>query len=123
MMRQRRAPGVQDQGCADLCSQVLRVGSDSTQDFRGHLEQQAIDHGLVVIGDRADRCRQCEHQVVIVHRQEVGLTGFEPATRGVTLALRAMPIPAGVVGDLGMLAGLAVQYMPAQGRTAALFNG
>ena len=61
--------------------------------------------------------------MVILHRQQIGLPGFEPALGRAGLALRAMPVAAGVVGDLVMLTGWAVQHMPAQCRGAALFDG
>jgi hypothetical protein len=57
MMGQRRSPGVQDQGHANLRTQMLGVGGDGAQGLGRDVEQQAIDHGLVVIGDGADRCR------------------------------------------------------------------
>ena len=79
MVRQRRAPGVQDQGHADLRTQMLGIGGDGAQRLGGDIEQQAVDHGLVVIGDGADRRRQGEHHVVVVHRQQFGLAGLEPA--------------------------------------------
>jgi hypothetical protein len=61
--------------------------------------------------------------VVIRHRQQVGLTGFEPASGGSGLALRAVPVAAGVIGNLDLLAGVAAQHMAAQRRGAALFDG
>ena len=56
-------------------------------------------------------------------RQEIGLSGFEPALCGACLALRAMPVTTGVVGNLDLRAGIATQYMSPQCRGAALFDG
>jgi hypothetical protein len=42
---------------------------------------------------------------------------------GTTLALRAMPVTAGVVGDLLMRAGRAAQYMPPECRTTTCLDG
>src|ERR1700681_2815451 len=70
-----------------------------------------------------DRRRQGEHQMVVVHWQQIGLSRLEPAARGACLALRAMPVSAGVVGDLYLRTGIATQYMSPQRRAAALFNG
>ena len=39
MMRQRGAPGVQDQRHADLRAEMLRIGSDGAQRLRGDREQ------------------------------------------------------------------------------------
>ena len=61
--------------------------------------------------------------MVVIHGQEVGLPGLEPAAGGAGLALRAMPVAAGVVGDLDLRTGVAAQYMTPQRRAAALFDG
>ena len=123
MMRERRAPGVQDQGHPDACAQMPGIGGDGAQGLGGDLEEQPIDHRLVVIRDGADGRGQGEHHVVIVHRQQLGLPRLEPAARGTALALRAMPVAAGVVGDLVGAAAFAAQDMPAQRRAAALLDG
>ena len=61
--------------------------------------------------------------MVVVDRQQVGLPRFEPAASGARLALRAMPVTAGVVGDLQLRAGVAAQDVSPQRRAAALFDG
>ena len=114
MMGQRRAPGVQDQGQPDAGTQMLRVGGDGAQGLGRDLKQQAVDHRFIVIGDRTDRCRQGEDDVVVVDRQQIDLTGLEPASGRTGLTLRAMPVTAGVVGDLGVRTGRARQHMAAE---------
>jgi hypothetical protein len=64
-----------------------------------------------------------EHHVVILDGQQIGLPGFQPALRGLGLALRAVPVAAGVVADLLVTAGIAAQCMSSQRRGAALFDG
>ena len=123
MMRQRRAPGVQHQRRADARAQMLRIGGDGAQRLGGDVEQQAVDHGLVLVGDGGDRRRQREDHVVVLHRQQIGLPRLEPAPRGAALALRAVPVAAGVVGDLDLLAAFAAQDMSTQRRAAALLDG
>jgi len=61
--------------------------------------------------------------MVIVHGQQIGLASGKPALRGAPLALGAMSIAAGVVGDLRLLAGLAPQHMAAERSAATLLNG
>ncbi len=100
VMRQRRAPGVQDQRGADARAQVLGIGGDGLQDLGRHIEQQPIDRGLVLQRDVCDRCRQREDHVEILDRQQIGLAGIEPALGRTALALRAVPVATGVVGDL-----------------------
>ena len=114
MMGQRRAPGMLHQRQPDARTQVPRIGGD--------LKQQAVDHRLGVIGDGANRCRQSEDETVVLDRQQVGLEGLDPAPRGAALTLRAMPVAARIVGDLGMLSGGAVQHLAAECRAAALLD-
>jgi len=66
VMRQRRAPGVQDQCHSDLGAEMLGVGGDRAQRLGGDGKQQSVDHGLVGVGDGRDRCWQREHHVVIL---------------------------------------------------------
>ena len=122
MMGQRRAPGVQDQGQPDAGTQMPRVGGDGAQGLGRDLKQQAVDHRFIVIGDRTDRRRQGKDDVVVVDRQQIDLTGLEPASGGAGLTLRAMAVTTGVVGDLGMLTGGTMQHMAAQRRAAALLD-
>src|SRR6516165_3104918 len=113
---------MQHQGGADLRSEMCRVGSDSAQGLGSELEEQVIDHGLVVVGDSADRRRQGEHHVVVLDRQQVSLSSLEPVAGGARLTLRAMAVTAGVVGDRELLTGAAAQYMSSQRRAAALLR-
>ena len=99
MVGQRRAPGVQHGGEADARAQMLRIGGDGGQRLGGGPEQQVVDGCLVLEGDGADRGRQGEDDVVVGNRQQLRLAVFEPLPRGGRLTLRAMPIPAGVIGD------------------------
>jgi hypothetical protein len=78
---------------------MLRVGGDRGQRLRGGSEQEVVDGRLVLERDCADRSRQGEDDVIIRNRQELRLAVFEPSSRGGRLALRAVTIPAGVVGD------------------------
>src|SRR3984957_14807418 len=62
MMRECRAPGVQDGSYPDASSQVLGVGRDGEQRLGRCLEQDIVDLRFVLIGDVADRRRQREDQ-------------------------------------------------------------
>ena len=99
MVGERRAPGVQHGGEADARAQMLRVGGDRGQRLGGGPEQEVVDGGLVLERDGADRRRQGEDDVVVGNRQELGLAVFEPLPRRRALALRAMAVAAGIVGD------------------------
>ena len=81
MVGQRRAPGVQHGGEADPGAEMLRVGRDGEERLGGGPEQQVVDHGLVLEGDRRDRRRQGEDDVVVGHGQQIGLPLREPGLR------------------------------------------
>ena len=66
--------------------------------------------------------RQREHHVEVRHRQQLGLALGQPFLRRRALALRAMPVAAGVVGDEGVRALLAARDMPAERRRAAALD-
>ena len=55
MMGERRAPGVEHGGDADPGAEMLGVGGDRERGLGRRLEQQIVDHGLVLIGDIGDR--------------------------------------------------------------------
>jgi len=84
--------------------------------------QQIVEDGLVLVGDVGDRRRQREHQVIVRHRQQVGLAVGEPLLGGGALALRAVPVAAGVVGDGGIGAFLASRDMAAERCGAATLD-
>ena len=123
MMDHGRAPGLQHQGGTDARTQVFGVRGNRTQCLGRALEQEVVDHRLVVKGDVADRCWQGKDDVVVLDRQEVGLAGLQPAPGGGGLTLRTMAVAAGVVGDLRVFAGLTLQQVTAERRAAALFDG
>src|SRR5579862_3109923 len=93
------SPGVQDRGEADVGAEMLGIGGDRRERLSRRLEQQTIDLGLVLVGNRTDLRRQSEHDVEVRHRQQLGLARLKPGLRRPPLALRAVPIPAGVVGN------------------------
>ena len=86
------------------------------QRLGGHVEQQAVERGLVLVRDVGDRRRQREDHVVVLHRQQIGLARIEPALGRAALALRAVPVAAGVVGDLVGAAAVAAQDVATQRR-------
>jgi hypothetical protein len=67
----------------------------------------------IVKRDRAEIAGEREDDVEVGHLEQVGCLGLQPSCRGGGLALGAMAIAAGVVGDLLMPALRALQDMPA----------
>jgi len=85
-------------------------------------EQDVVDHALVLIGNITDLCWQREHHVIVLHRQQFILSGFEPTFGGTGLTLWTMSIAAGVVSDLHLLATATTQHMATEGGAAAANN-
>src|SRR3954447_23626496 len=75
------------------------LAASTCQGLRGGVEQDGVDGGLVLEGDGCERLRNGEDDVEVGHGQQLALTGGEPACPRRSLALRAMAIAAGVVGD------------------------
>ena len=94
MMGERRTPCVQHGSHADPRAQAFGIGGDRDHRLGGGLEQKVVNHGLVLVGDVANRRRQGEDHVVIWGGQQLGLALSQPSPRRRALALRAMPIAA-----------------------------
>src|SRR3984885_13876574 len=101
-MRHRTAPRVQHRGEADLHAEPLGVRGDRQQRLGARLEQEVVDDGLVLVSDGADLRRQREHNVEVRYLQQFGLARLQPLLRLTALALRTVPVTAGVVGDDGV---------------------
>ena len=119
---QRRSPGVQHGGDADPGAEVLWVSRDPQHGLGGRLEQQVVDDGLVLEGDVGDLGRQCEDDVEVSDRQQVGLALGEPGAGGGALTLGAVPVAAAVVGDALVAAVRAGLDMAAEGGGAAVLD-
>ena len=112
---------MENRGDADAGAEVLWVGRDRDQGLGRGLEQQIVDDGLVLVGDIGDGRRQREHDMIVRHRQQIGLARRQPFLCRSALALRAVPVAAGVVRDLAVGAVLAARDMAAERcRAAAL---
>lgn len=122
MMRHRRSPCVKYGGDADACAEMFWIGGNREHGLRCRLEQQVVDESLVLEGDVGDLGRQREDDVEVANRQEIGLAFGEPGPRNSALALRTVPVAAGVIGDPPLAAVLAGFDMPAKGCSAAVLD-
>ena len=120
---QRRAPGVEHGRDADAGAEVARVGGDRQHGLRRRPEQQVVDRGLVGEGDVGDLGRHREHDVEVADGQQVRLARRQPLARGRALALGAVPVAAGVVGDAGVAAALAGLDVASERRGATGLDG
>ena len=92
MMGECLAPCVKNGQEPDLAAEVSRVGRNGLERRGYGIEQDRIDHGLVVEGYRRDFGRHREHDVEIRHRQQIGLTIRKPPFARRALALGTMPV-------------------------------
>ena len=122
MVGERRAPGVQHGSDADASAEVLGIGRDGDQRLGRGLEQNVVDHRLVLVSDVSDCRRQREDHMEVGHRQELGLALGEPLLGGGALTLRAVPVAAAVVGNGRVATVLAAHDMPAEDRRAAALD-
>src|SRR5438094_8314871 len=100
---------------------MFGIGRDGENGLRGGLEQQIVDDCLILIGELGDCRREREDHVEVWHRQELGLALGEPALCRRALALRTMPVAAGIVSDGRVGAVLTARDMAAERRgTTAL---
>ena len=115
---------MQHRGEADLHAETLRIGRDRQQRLGARLEQQVVDHGLVLERDGADPRRQREHDVEVGRLQQLGLTRLQPRAGLTALALRTMAVAAAVVGNGGVPARRvgAARNVSAEGRRAAALD-
>ncbi len=92
---------MQHAGQADPGPEMLWVGRDGDQRLGGGLEEDAIDHGLVLVGDVGDLGRQGEDHMEVGGRQQLGLARGEPVLGGCALALGAVTVAAEAMGASG----------------------
>ena len=122
MVGHGRTPGVKHGGDADPGAEMPGIGGDGQHRLRGGLEQQVVEERLVGERDLGDLGGQREHDMEVTDRQQVGLARGEPGPCGGALALGAMPVAAGVVGDPPVPAVGAGLDMPAQRGGAAVLD-
>ncbi len=125
VMGHGRVPAVQHGGDTDARAKMLGIGGDFEHCCGRGLEQDAVNHGLVLIGDLGDGRGQREHHVEIGHGQQLRLALGEPFPRRSTLTLWAVPVAATIERDDGMRAAivLATRNVAAKRRRAAALDG
>ena len=109
---------------ADPGAEALGIGGDGERRLGRRLHQQVVDHALVLVGDVTQLARQRVDDVKVRDGQQLRFAVGQPSARGRSLALRAMPVAAGIVGDQRMAARrvLAARDMPAERRRAAALD-
>jgi hypothetical protein len=63
---------------ADLGTQVLGVSTYRTQGISRGSEENAVDHLLVLVGDRGNLLRNRKHNVEVLAIEKFGLAALNP---------------------------------------------
>lgn len=100
MKDQLLAPGVEDPDEPDLRSQPLRITGKALERLGRVVEEQAVEEPAIPGKEQAQFGGDGEDGVIIADGQEAVLLGFQPLPAFVALALRAVPVAAGVVDTL-----------------------
>src|SRR5258705_3187383 len=114
MMRQRLPPCVQDGDDADRGAEPTRIGGERRHRLGGGLEQDRVNDGLVLEGDRGDRRGKRKDDVEIGDRKQVCFPRGKPRGSGWRLTLLTVTITAGIIGDASHAAVAASLYLAAQ---------
>ena len=99
MMLQPLVPGMEHAEEADLCAEVAGIASDLEQGRGAGLEEQVVDHALVLEGEGSQFTWQREDEVHVAGGQQFLFARLQPAQTRVRLASWAMPVAARVIGD------------------------
>src|SRR5690606_17726759 len=116
MVGHGRSPCVQDRCNADARAEMLGIGGDRQHCLGCGLEQKVVDQRLVLERYVGDLGWQCEDDVEVSDGQEIGLPFGKPCACSGALALGAVPVAAGIVGDAPLSTILAGLDMSAQCR-------
>ena len=108
---------------ADLSAKMLGIGGNGAQRLGGGLEQDVVDHSLVLKRDGCDFLWDSEDHVEVLDRKKFSLTILKPLVTRERLALWAMAIAAAVIGDAVVAAGVTLLHMTAQSDGTALLDG
>src|SRR3954468_1035703 len=87
VVQQVLTPGVQYAEEADLGAEVGGVGGDPAQGLGRSMEQDVVDHRLVLEGDNGDLVRYREDDVEVRDVEQLRLAISQPLGTGVLLQL------------------------------------
>jgi hypothetical protein len=97
MMFQLLIPTVEHAEEADFGAEMAGITCHFEQCFSTGLEQQTVDHLLVLQSHGGEPARKGENDMDVGGGQEFSATGLQPTVTGVRLTLGAVPIPTGIV--------------------------
>ena len=116
-------PGVQYAEETDLGAQMLGIDGHLEQSFGASMEQEVVDHFLVLQSERRQFPRQSENDMHVRGGQQLAAARLQPTVAGIALAFWTMAIATRVVRDGGVPAAGTLVAMTAQCGRAASFDG
>src|SRR5262249_25937126 len=114
MMMQALIPGMEHAEKADLCTKMMGIAGDLEQGLGTGVKQQAVDHALVLQGERRQFPRQGEDSMHVAGRQQFAFPRLKPVQAGGGLALGTVTVTTRVVRDGGMSTLGALIAMPTE---------
>ena len=123
MMVQGLAPGMQDREEADVGAEMPRIACHGQEGVGHGLKQARIEGTRVLQHQRAEGMREREHHMEVGDVEELRFAGGKPRRLRAALALGAMPIATGVIGNLGVVTVVALRLVASEGCRPAGRNG
>ncbi len=122
MWGQLLSPRVEDCHHTQLRAQVPGVCRDFQEAVCRRAKQEVVQDFLIAQSHRPESARESEDHMEVADWQQFAAPLFQPPVSLPPLALWTVPIPARVVGDLSLAAGIARVDVSAQGGGAAALN-
>ncbi len=101
---------------------MLGIGSDFDDCIRACPHQQIVDLAFVLVSNIRNLFGQREDEMEVAHGQQFGFACSQPCLCGTGLALGAVPIAAGVIGDVFVRAALTTRHVTTKRRRAATLD-
>lgn len=116
------APGVKHERRRNLATEPSGVLAELDEGLGGRSEQHRVERTRVALGERVYLVRKRKDEVVVRHRKEFDAPRGEPTLLRARLALRTVPVAAGVVDVAPCAAGIALAKLAPEGRRAAALD-
>lgn len=114
MKKQVLSPTVKDSEKANLGTQMLGIGGDGRQGLGSCSEEKAIDEIFVLVSDGSNLFGNCEDDMKIVCRQNLGRSFFDPLGTCEGLTFWTMTVATGVVTGPFVITAVAPLQMTAE---------
>src|SRR5260370_2760008 len=116
-------PGVQHAEETDLGAKMFRIEGHFEQSFGTGVEQEIVDHFLVLQSERRQFPRQSENDMHVRGGQQLAAARLQPTVAGIALAFWTMALATRDVRDTGWSLPGTMVAMTAQCGRAASFDG